>query len=178
MMGPFPRLERCNTMGWLAQVKERFSKETVKVPKENQCPRCQKNLRETKPDEISNVVVDICPKCFGMWFERGELDRLDKSVWTNIESYKFHKTEGDHPAAPCPKCLMTLRSVVPDDFPEVTLDRCTSCEGFWLDAGELDRVRDIASHIEQQSDVDVGDEKPPGWSDLRWMIVKTKRERD
>lgn len=165
-------------MGWLAKLKDRFSKETEKAPAKNLCPRCQKTLRETKPDEISTVVVDICPKCFGMWFEKGELDRLDGSAWANVEDHPFHSTEGDHPPANCPKCLSSLDPVSPQDFSHVILDRCHNCAGFWLDAGELDRVQELARHIDHQPDEEIGEERPPGWSDLRWMIVKVQRERD
>ncbi|RME04126.1 MAG: hypothetical protein D6812_04565 [Deltaproteobacteria bacterium] len=37
----------------------------------------------------------------------------------------------------CPKCGGNLKPVL---FREVTIDRCLSCEGVWLDAGELEKV--------------------------------------
>ena len=39
----------------------------------------------------------------------------------------------------CPKCGMQLQEV---DFGEVHVDKCFSCEGMWLDQGELERIRD------------------------------------
>lgn len=37
----------------------------------------------------------------------------------------------------CPKCGMELAEV---EYRGVRIDRCTSCNGVWLDAGELDQV--------------------------------------
>jgi len=37
----------------------------------------------------------------------------------------------------CPKCGMELAEVT---FRGVRIDRCTSCAGVWLDAGELDTL--------------------------------------
>ena len=37
----------------------------------------------------------------------------------------------------CPKCGMDLIEV---DYKSVRMDKCSGCEGVWLDAGELDAV--------------------------------------
>jgi hypothetical protein len=37
----------------------------------------------------------------------------------------------------CPKCGMELVEV---SFREIRIDRCSSCDGVWLDAGELEAV--------------------------------------
>lgn len=37
----------------------------------------------------------------------------------------------------CPKCGMELAEI---DFRGVKIDKCTSCSGVWLDAGELEQV--------------------------------------
>ena len=39
----------------------------------------------------------------------------------------------------CPKCGMPLKEVVLGD---VHVDKCFSCEGMWLDQGELQRIRE------------------------------------
>lgn len=38
----------------------------------------------------------------------------------------------------CPKCGMQLEEI---DFGGVRVDRCSACEGIWLDRGELEAVR-------------------------------------
>ena len=37
----------------------------------------------------------------------------------------------------CPKCGMQLVEI---DYRSIKIDRCTSCDGVWLDAGELEAV--------------------------------------
>lgn len=37
----------------------------------------------------------------------------------------------------CPKCGMELIEV---DYKEIKIDKCSECEGIWLDAGELEAV--------------------------------------
>jgi uncharacterized protein len=38
----------------------------------------------------------------------------------------------------CPKCGMRLEEIA---FGEVRIDKCFSCDGLWLDKGELDLIR-------------------------------------
>ena len=38
----------------------------------------------------------------------------------------------------CPKCGMQLEEIA---FADVRIDKCSSCEGLWLDKGELDLIR-------------------------------------
>ena len=38
----------------------------------------------------------------------------------------------------CPKCGMQLEEIA---FGDVRVDKCFSCEGLWLDNGELDLIR-------------------------------------
>lgn len=37
------------------------------------CPSC---TAELKPMERQNVEIDYCPKCRGVWLDRGELDKI------------------------------------------------------------------------------------------------------
>src|SRR5512145_2410929 len=40
----------------------------------------------------------------------------------------------------CPKCGMELIEI---DYKQLKIDKCSSCDGVWLDAGELDAVRKL-----------------------------------
>jgi hypothetical protein len=40
----------------------------------------------------------------------------------------------------CPKCGMELIEI---DYKGIRIDKCSDCEGIWLDSGELDRVSKI-----------------------------------
>ncbi len=40
----------------------------------------------------------------------------------------------------CPKCGMQLIEI---DYKKIAVDKCSSCEGVWLDAGELEAVSEM-----------------------------------
>lgn len=44
----------------------------------------------------------------------------------------------------CPKCGMELAEI---DYRKVKIDKCTSCDGVWLDAGELEQVSEQAGFL-------------------------------
>lgn len=41
------------------------------------CPRCGKTMDKWKHH---GVIIDVCPKCEGMWVDKGELDTIFKKV--------------------------------------------------------------------------------------------------
>ncbi|MBI5015367.1 MAG: zf-TFIIB domain-containing protein [Deltaproteobacteria bacterium] len=47
------------------------------------------------------------------------------------------KKEKDLHYMKCPKCGMDLIEI---DYREIKVDKCSACEGVWLDTGELERV--------------------------------------
>jgi Zn-finger nucleic acid-binding protein len=135
------------------------------------CPRCKVEMKKTDYGEFGFVVLDVCPKCEGQWFDKGELDRLDDSVWTDAEHLDYQKSGEARAVIDCPNCSSKLVPVSPKDDSELTVDSCPSCEGFWLDKGELEKIRDdtlkkdakIASSTRYTT-------RPPGWSALKWVI--------
>ncbi len=140
--------------------------------KEMKCPRCDAKLKPSDPGQYGFVTIDICPSCEGTWFDKGELDRLDESVWVNVEEEtNFREAENNHKDLECPKCNANLQALSPNDASEIVVDRCPSCEGFWLDNGELQNMRDVADKMH----VEIWKNKthwtrPPGWSHLRYII--------
>lgn len=40
----------------------------------------------------------------------------------------------------CPKCGMSLIEI---DYKTIKVDKCSACDGVWLDAGELERVAEM-----------------------------------
>lgn len=37
------------------------------------CPNCNEGMQEVRRNEVQ---IDICPKCRGVWLDRGELEKL------------------------------------------------------------------------------------------------------
>ena len=103
------------------------------------CPRCDEELESRESD--GPAVVDVCAKCGGAWFQKGELDDMDDSVRTNAERLANRPVESDRGALSCPECASEeLTAVSPVDGGDLVLDRCDRCGGFWLDPGELELI--------------------------------------
>jgi Zn-finger nucleic acid-binding protein len=138
------------------------------------CPVCDVDLRQSDLGEHGFVVIDTCPKCSGIWCDKTELDRLDDSVWTDVEGSPLSKAAG-HAARQCPRCSETMEPLSPEDDKDLVVDRCTSCGGFWLDHGELERMRQLT----HAADGKIADRmqwagRPPGCSRLRWAAALIK----
>ena len=44
------------------------------------CPACGTNLKRGKFIEYSDITIDYCPDCGGIWLDRGELDDINKEL--------------------------------------------------------------------------------------------------
>ncbi len=68
------------------------------------CPNCQEGMREISRQ---GVMIDICPKCRGVWLDRGELEKLMAAVREVEASYE------EEPPRPAP-----VRGAVPPPPPD------------------------------------------------------------
>jgi uncharacterized protein len=135
------------------------------------CPRCKTELRQTDCGEVGLVAVDLCPGCRGMWVDEGELDVLDDSVSSNAELLDYQKVEGVEELLDCPRCSdERLLPMTPPEAKELVIDRCESCHGFWLDEGELDKVRELLLNIDSEKSNIEYFSRPPHWSWTKWML--------
>ncbi len=87
--------------------------------------------------------VDACPNCRGMWLDFNELDALEDVVFDD----DMHKGSLVHfqtrTEAPCPHCGSLLNEFQYRLY-DLKLDACTTNNhGFWLDAGEDERVMEL-----------------------------------
>ena len=59
------------------------------------CPRCAEELHETPK---SGVLIDVCPRCRGVWLDRGELEKLMGRAREYQRDYEVHyeKERYDH----------------------------------------------------------------------------------
>ena len=73
-------------------------------------------------------------------FARLEADRLRKVAEERLAKLLAEDRERARALhfMQCPKCGMQLEEIV---FSQVRVDKCFSCEGLWLDKGELDLIR-------------------------------------
>lgn len=109
------------------------------------CPACSTPFEELS---VAGIKVDVClAGCAGLWFDHLELAKLDEPHEGAGESLlKLERHEGvrvDHTRRlRCPRCA---DSVLMRHFwsvkQAVEVDECGVCGGFWLDVGELRRIR-------------------------------------
>lgn len=98
-----------------------------------QCPTCPSLLAELK---VGAIALDECPRCLGMWFDKGELTQfLSAQLATKTLQQRFvppERTAGGTAHAACPRCIIARLAPVEEDG--VTLDGCGRCGGRWLPA--------------------------------------------
>lgn len=58
-----------------------------------QCPNCNETLVMA---DRQGVEIDYCPKCRGVWLDRGELDKIIE------RSAAYEQQQPQHPQAPLP----------------------------------------------------------------------------
>ncbi|WP_304504050.1 zf-TFIIB domain-containing protein [Corallococcus sp. EGB] len=104
----------------------------------------------------SDVEVDVCPRCQGLYFDRGELERFPdrpslKPLLSAARQAASRCREGGHliPRAMavcatcdsepvgCPGCGARLALV---NARVCNVDLCTHCGGTWLDAGKFEAL--------------------------------------
>lgn len=117
------------------------------------CLRCdgvelQIKVRGDGPDVVE---IDICPECEGIWLDNKELQKLDDNFFLNVEDMPLSEVEAtqEDQKLRCPRCEgePVLDKVHPQDFEDVVIDTCPSCKGFWLDRGELEKVRHVSDQL-------------------------------
>ncbi|HVC00102.1 MAG TPA: zf-TFIIB domain-containing protein [Candidatus Dormibacteraeota bacterium] len=92
--------------------------------------------------EKNQITYNMCEKCGSLWLDAGMLDKMAFQVQGSIE-YCEHgeKDEPESHPKKCPRCDdFTLSRVKFLESDDIHLHYCRNCGGFWLDAGELDRI--------------------------------------
>lgn len=104
------------------------------------CPKCNTELT---PATRHKLKVEQCPSCKGMWLERQELDELEDEAFDWGDDAKGTLSLSSTPTtAKCPECGAPLERFRYRFF-DLELEFCPNQHGYWLDAGEDDRVLEL-----------------------------------
>ncbi|HEG42499.1 MAG TPA: hypothetical protein ENH94_00470 [Phycisphaerales bacterium] len=107
------------------------------------CPVC-KNAMITF--ELSEVEIDYCLDCRGIWLDAGELESLlgDSGQATALLA-SFQKAKNcPEKKRKCPICLKKMEKIQTGEGKEAKiLDRCKRGDGLWFDENELSDVLSI-----------------------------------
>ncbi|MEX2247792.1 MAG: zf-TFIIB domain-containing protein [Dehalococcoidia bacterium] len=104
------------------------------------CPRDGAALTLGREHDIE---VDRCPSCEGAWYDFGELEELEATVTADADDRRGMIDYGKRPSElKCPACGEVMRAFNYRAH-NLELDACEQEHGFWLDAGEAARVREV-----------------------------------
>jgi uncharacterized protein len=109
------------------------------------CPACTHELMEFV---IGGVTVDACEGgCAGIWFDAYELQRVDDQHEVAGDTVLHLQKDPRLVLNPnlkreCPRCANIKLKRQPFNAElRVEVDHCPNCGGYWLDAGELEKIR-------------------------------------
>lgn len=104
------------------------------------CPRCNVALMVEFHDGIE---VDHCKTCNGRWLDPHQLDELEATVPSTEAERRATIQYAQRPSElSCPVCTKNMVAFNYRAY-NLELDTCKEEHGFWLDAGESGKVRDI-----------------------------------
>lgn len=109
------------------------------MEKTRECPRCWVAMKKEEVEVLGpNVIIDVCPKCQGIWLDNNELKKIlgDRKLANYLTKHIGTQSKSK---LVCPRCggLMDLEYAL-----DVEIDVCLVCNGAWLDAGELERLKE------------------------------------
>lgn len=105
-----------------------------------QCPVCPSAMNSF---DHEGVTLDLCSGCKGLWFDPGELRRVVGDLF-ELMAPGAVLGEGASRGS-CPACSAALSERALKGGGSLRIDACQRCEGVFLDAGELQAMRQLAS---------------------------------
>lgn len=119
--------------------------------REMKCPVCAEPL---SPYSYAAQIIDVCHTCGGAWFDpmemgpvitelakQEDIQGLQTKDALTSEAPKQSKTEQQKL---CPRCNIPTLTFNYSYDSGIFLNRCPSCEGIWVDPGELRRLAQYA----------------------------------
>jgi Zn-finger nucleic acid-binding protein len=113
---------------------------------------CPVDHTELTPFDHQGLHVHECPACKGEWFDgqqlRGAIRKIDGDLrWFDFalfdETRRLHEDAAS--SRICPRCATPMIRLQ-YEHSKVTIDKCETCGGVWLDQNELQA---IVAYLEQ-----------------------------
>jgi uncharacterized protein len=107
------------------------------------CPTCKSDMIVV---EHSNIELDYCTNCRGVWFDSGELELLMESMELESPNQIFGDILNSPEAAAtekkrkCPICGRKMKKIIIGEQPEILIDVCQQGDGLWFDGGEVGQL--------------------------------------
>jgi Zn-finger nucleic acid-binding protein len=104
--------------------------------------KCPRDATELHTERYKDIEVDRCSECNGRWLENDELSELEATVGDEDQRRGMIEYAQHESTLLCPVCGKQMVAFNYRAY-NLDLDTCEEQHGFWLDAGEEGRVRDI-----------------------------------
>lgn len=112
------------------------------------CPNDKIEMRQVKVESHygQSVIVDQCPECGGIWFDKLELYSVKQGQADTLEPLNVDILHSpsliENSKLICPRDNAKLARFVDPYFPkEIIIVRCPVCDGLWLNRGEFTRYQ-------------------------------------
>lgn len=101
-----------------------------------ECPRCKNPLIVL---ELSEIEIDYCNSCNGVWLDAGELELLlgDSHAKDDLLNSFEEDKNSQEQKLKCPICRSKMKKVLVGEGDKITIDACKQNDGLWFDEGEL-----------------------------------------
>jgi Zn-finger nucleic acid-binding protein len=133
------------------------------------CPKCDGTLEKYM---YKGIETDKCPNCQGMWLDSQELDDLEDKEFSADELKGSLIYRPEQTTLKCPHCDKTLTSFQ-YRINSLQLEYCEDSHGFWLDAGEAERVMGLME--QREKDMARKFEAEDDWAHMIKKLRKKKR---
>ncbi len=104
--------------------------------------KCPRDGSELTIEMHNSIEVDHCPQCNGRWLENDELGQLESKVADEEQRSGMIDYAKQPSELLCPVCDKQMVAFNYRAY-NLNLDTCEDQHGYWLDAGEEGRVRDV-----------------------------------
>jgi len=105
-------------------------------------PKCPRDRSELATERDKGVDIDRCPQCRGLWLDKVELDEIEATAAPDEDTRRATIEYSKRPSElRCPVCDKEMIAFNYRAY-NLELDACDE-HGFWLDAGEEQRVLEI-----------------------------------
>jgi Zn-finger nucleic acid-binding protein len=140
-----------------------------------QCPNEGLEMRPVKVESHygQTVVLDQCPGCGGLWFDKFELYTPKQGQAEKIEAPNLDIEALDVAGLRSPSVIDKSVLICPKDhakldrfqdpyFPkEIIIERCHICEGFWLNRGEFTKYQNFRRKKQGSQAKSIDQNSPP-----------------
>jgi Zn-finger nucleic acid-binding protein len=103
---------------------------------------CPRDATELVQGQEHGIEIDRCPGCQGAWYDYDELEALESTIGDEDDRRGMIDYARRDSELACPVCSKNMRAFNYRAY-NLELDACADGHGFWLDAGESQRVRDV-----------------------------------